>query len=118
MRHPNFLLLGVVLLGTGCSCFPTTWSVACKDEGWPVLPGQKVEKRGADKPEGPPPSALPILGSQGQCYRYRIKKKAPEALLEWRLCKEKENGESEEEEDKQKDQKDSQKEGNGEKKEN
>jgi hypothetical protein len=102
------MLASLAFLGTGCSCFTTKCSVACKDEGWPVLPGQEVDTGSTDKPEGPPPSALPILGSKGQCYRYRIREKTPKTLLEWQVGKDQES----EKEDK----KDQDKE-NGEKKE-
>ena len=96
----NLLLVCLVFLGSGCA-FPIRWSVACQDEGWPVLPGQKVEK-GGEKPPGPPASALPILGSVGQCYRYRIREKTPQTLLEWQLFKEEEKEGEEEKEDAEK----------------
>lgn len=79
MRGTSCLLplaLGVLLM-TGCTSVPH--QVACKGDGWPALPGEE--------PKEPPKSALPVLFTHGQCYRYRIIEKTPKTLLEWQFCK-------------------------------
>src|SRR5262249_22152855 len=93
----NLLLLSLTLFGAGCASLPREkWSVACAEDGWPELPGQ-AEKKDTDKPPGPPSSALHILGSRGQCYRYRIRTKTPRTSLEWQFGKEEEKDDGEEE---------------------
>src|SRR5437868_4688295 len=103
----DLLLVGLVSMVTGCSCFPTMWSIACKNEGWPVLAGKDGDTNSTDEPKGPPESALPVPGSGGQCYRYRIRKKTPKALLEWQVCKDKQKEEGDKKKKPDKEKKDS-----------
>lgn len=88
MRGASCLLALGLFLVTGCSTVP--WQVACKGDGWPALPGEE--------PKEPPKSALPILFTNGQCYRYRIIEKTPKTLLEWQLCKGDEKNDDKEQE--------------------
>ncbi len=86
-RASCLLALMGLLLVSGCSIVP--WRVACEGDGWPSLPGEE--------PKEPPKSALPILFSKGQCYRYRIIEKTPKTILEWQIGKdEKKDGDKEE----------------------
>lgn len=107
MRTASCLLTLGLLLMTGCSSVP--WQVACKSDGWPALPGEE--------PKEPPKSALPILFTNGQCYRYRIIEKTPKTLLEWQLCKDDEkNDDKEQAKNGNGKNADAEKKGNGEKK--
>jgi hypothetical protein len=90
------LLIGLALQQTGCSCF-SQWSVACKDQGWPAKPGQQTETSQSDESEGPPKDALPICGSGGECYRYRIREKTPKTLFDWAVGEQKKKDDDQDE---------------------